>query len=123
MDSVKTIQGIVQKGHKRGKQMGFPTMNFPLTQQLPEGIYLSKITIDNKTYNALTFIGAAKTFAETTFQAETYVFDFNQDVYGKEVTVELLKKIRDNQKFDSEEALIQQMEEDKKQAKEFFKKI
>jgi riboflavin kinase/FMN adenylyltransferase len=123
MESIKTIYGIVQEGQHRGKQLGFPTMNFPLTEQLPEGIYLSKITIDDKTYNALTFIGAAKTFAETTFQAETYVFDFDQDVYGKEVTVELIKKIRDNQKFDSEEALIRQMEEDKKQAEEFFKKI
>lgn len=122
MEQVKTIQGIVQRGHQRGKKFGFPTMNFPITEQLPEGIYLSYITVEGEKYNALTFIGIAKTFDETTYQAETYVFDFNQDVYGKTVSVELLKKLRDNQKFDSEEELIKQMEKDKKQAEEFFKK-
>lgn len=114
------ITGIVQKGHKRGKQMGFPTMNFPVTEQLEEGIYVSHLTISGKTYNALTFIGAAKTFGETTVQAETYVFGFHQDVYGENVVVALLKKLRDNQKFESEEALIKQMHEDKREAEKFF---
>ena len=123
MESRITIQGIAQKGHNRGKKLGFPTINMPLSKQVEEGIYISKITIDEKTYNALTFIGTAKTFDETIYQAETYVFDFNQDVYGKSVTVELLKKIRENMKFDSEQALMQQMETDKRQAEEFFKKI
>jgi riboflavin kinase/FMN adenylyltransferase len=116
-----TIEGIVQKGQQRGKRLGFPTINFPMQSPLPEGIYVSHILIDEKQYNALTFIGTAKTYDETVFQAETYVFDFEQDVYGKKVSVSLLKKLRDNQKFVSEEALIKQMEEDKKQAVDYFK--
>ena len=71
----------------------------------------------------MTFIGAAQTFNETTYQAETYVLDFDQDVYGESVTVSLLKKMRDNQKFDSEEALIKQMEDDEREARAFFKVI
>ncbi len=122
MKSLFTIQGIVQEGHNRGKRLGFPTINFPVAETLPEGIYVSQTTVQANTYHSLTFIGAAKTYHETSFQAETYLFDFEQDIYGKTVTINLLKKIRDNQKFHSEEALVKQMEEDKRQAEEFFKK-
>lgn len=123
MTPIKIIHGIVQTGHHRGKDLGFPTMNIPLNEHVDEGIYFSYIQILEKQYNALTFIGPAKTFNETEAYAETYVLDFDQDVYGEEVTVSLLKKLRDNQKFDSAEALTKQMELDKKQAEEFFENI
>src|SRR5258706_15143135 len=100
------ISGKVQQGQSRGKRLGFPTVNFPVKKTVDEGIYVSKITIRGEVYKALTFIGTAKTFAETDFQAETYILDFDEDVYDENVTIELLKKIRDNMKFDSEEALI-----------------
>jgi riboflavin kinase/FMN adenylyltransferase len=115
-----TVEGMVQKGQQRGKDLGFPTINIPLLEQLPEGIYVSHIVIEEKQYNALTFIGAAKTFDEKIYQAETYVFDFDKDVYGQKVRITLLKKLRDNQKFVSAEALIKQMEIDKKQAQNYF---
>ena len=121
MELINIIHGKVQKGQERGKRLGFPTINFPIKKTIDEGIYISKVTIHEKMYKALTFIGTAKTFAETDFQAETYVLDFDEDIYGENVSIELLKKIRDNIKFDSEEALIQQMEEDKKEAEEYFK--
>lgn len=114
------ISGVVQKGQSRGKQLGFPTINIPLTEKVEEGIYVSHIMIDDRQYNALTFIGSAKTFGETEVFVETYVFDFSEDVYGKTVRITLLKKLRDNQKFDSEAMLIAQMEEDKRQASVFF---
>ena len=114
------LRGTVQHGQHRGKRLGFPTMNFPLDKNIPEGIYLSQTTMREKTYNGLTFIGAAKTFNETNIFAETYLLDFDQDVYGESVTVLLIKKLRDNKKFESEEALISQMEEDKRQAELFF---
>jgi riboflavin kinase / FMN adenylyltransferase len=120
MTSEKVLQGIVREGHKRGKQFGFPTINFPLTETVEEGIYASRIVISGQQYNGVTFIGTAKTFDETIFQAETYVLEFNQDVYGQTVTVTLLKKLRDNQKFGSVEELIKQMEEDTRQAQVYF---
>lgn len=115
------LEGTVSDGKKRGKDLGFPTINFPADPSLPEGIFVSHAIIDNHRYNALTFIGTAKTYNETTFQAETYLLAFNQDVYGKKVIVEVLKKLRDNKKFESEEALITEMKRDKQQAEEFFK--
>lgn len=120
MTEITTIQGVVQKGKDRGKKLGFPTINFPVALEVSEGIYLSLIDIKGKSFNALTFIGAAKTFDDTTHQAETYVLDFDHDIYGEYVKVSLIKKIRDNQKFATEQELIAQMEKDKKIAEDFF---
>ena len=122
MKALFTITGKVQPGHKRGKGLGFPTLNLQVNEKLPEGIFISQTIVAGKQLNSLTFVGAAKTYNETIVQAETYLFDFSQDIYGQEVTVTALKKIRDNQKFDSEEALIKRMEEDKQEALEFFTK-
>lgn len=120
---MQILQGIVQKGHSRGKKLGFPTMNFPLEEHIEEGVYISIIVIAGRNYNALTFIGSAKTFDETVPQAETYVLNFDQDVYGENVSVKLLKKLRGNQKFESKEALIRQMEKDKKEAEKYFSNL
>ena len=92
MKAKTSISGIVRHGQNRGKALGFPTINIGLEKTIEEGIYLSHILIAGKQYNALTFIGTAKTFDEETYQSETYVLDFNENVYGKEVSVTLLKK-------------------------------
>jgi len=120
MQNLIKIQGIVKKGQDRGKALGFPTANIDITQNIPEGIYISQTIIKNKKYNSLTFIGSAKTFNETKYHAETYIFDFHENIYDENIRVELLTKIRENQKFNSEEELIQQMKQDKRQAEEYF---
>jgi len=78
-----TINGIVVHGNKRGKALGFPTLNVALQEQIPEGIYLSQTVIQEKQYHSLTFIGAAKTFNETTYQSETYLLDLNRTSMDK----------------------------------------
>lgn len=120
MSALHTIHGIVQEGHKRGKSLGFPTINFPVSQTIDEGIYISTTLVGMELYKSLTFIGTAKTYDETTFQAETYLFGFAKDIYGTDVEVSLLHKIRENEKFASEEQLIHQMERDKQKAEEYF---
>lgn len=122
MQPLFILNGTVTKGKNRGKKMGFPTANFPAAQTTPQGTYISSVGIGGKIYQAITFIGTVDTFDEKDFVCESYLFDFDQDIYGKEVSVKILKKIRDNRKFDSEEALIQAIENDKKIAKEFFEK-
>lgn len=113
--------GKIRKHNQRGKKLGFPTANVNLSKNIPEGIYISKTKIDDSTHPSLTFIGKAKTFNEKTFQAETYILDFNQNIYGKWISVELLKKIRGNKKFNSAEELIQQMKKDAVMAETFFR--
>lgn len=118
------IKGVVIKGKQRGKELGFPTANVSLRTGLPagrQGIYISQTSIENALFPSLTFIGNAKTFGEKDVFAETYIFNFNKDIYGTEITVTLLKKIRENKKFDSVEELIKQMNKDKQEAEEYFK--
>lgn len=112
--------GKVRRHNQRGEKLGFPTANINLTKKIPEGIYISKTKLENKPYPSLTFIGTAKTFGEIKFHAETYILDFNQDIYDKWISVKLIKKIRDNKRFDSAEALIKQMKKDEQEARKYF---
>lgn len=112
--------GKVRTYNKRGRKLGFPTANINLTKTIPEGIYISKTKLGKKQYLSLTFIGLAKTFNETKFQAEIYILDFNKEIYGKWISVKLLKKIRDNKKFNSTEELIKEMKKDESLARQYF---
>ncbi len=112
--------GKVKKYNQRGKELGFPTANINLQKNIPEGIYISKSKIGGHQYPSLTFIGRAKTFNEKKFQAETYILNFNEDIYDKWISIELLKKIRENKKFNSAKDLITQMKKDEEVAKIYF---
>ncbi len=114
--------GKVRKQNKRGRELGFPTANVNLNKNIPEGIYISKIKLENRIYPALTFIGKAKTFDEKKFQSETYILNFNKNIYNKFISVQLLKKIRENKKFNSTEELISQMKKDEIVARKYFEK-
>ncbi len=118
-----SLRGKVIRGKQRGKDLGFSTINLRLSEKVPEGVYVSLVELEGEVYKSVSFVGAAETFAETEVLAETYIFDFDRDVYGAFVTVKLLKKIRgkDTFKFDSEEALIERVELDKKEALEYFR--
>lgn len=115
--------GKVRKGQKRGKKLGFPTANINLSQVIPEGIYISKAKVDKKIYPSITFIGIARTFNATKYLSETYILDFNQDLYNKLLSIVLLQKIRENQKFNSVEALIETMKEDEQKTRRYFKNV
>ena len=113
--------GKVKKHNQRGRKLGFPTANINLSKNIEEGIYISKTKIEHKLYPSLTFIGQAKTFNEKKFHAENYILDFNQKIYDQWISVNLLKKIRENKKFDSVKELVAQMREDEKKAREYLK--
>lgn len=112
--------GKVRTHNKRGKTLGFPTANLNLHKKIPEGLYISKTKIADKIFPSLTFIGKAKTFNEQRFHAETYILDFNRNIYDRWISVELLKKIRDNKKFNSVDDLIKQMKKDEQAARKYF---
>lgn len=114
--------GKVRKANFRGKKLGFPTANINLTKDIPEGIYISKTKLGDSLFSSLTFIGKAKTFNEKKFLAETYILDLNKDIYGKWISIKLIKKIRDNKKFNSAEELVKQMKQDEKEARKYFSK-
>ena len=120
MKSLYTFWGKVRRNKGRGKLLGYPTANIALHRRIPEGIYASVVTWKHANYRAATFIGQAKTFNESDYKAECYLLDFNQDLYGEWVSVRLYKKIRGNESFSTQEALIKQMEKDVAATKVFF---
>lgn len=122
MDILYTIVGIVEHGANRGKSIGFPTANLSLDQKIPEGIYAAQVTVDGELYIAASFVGSAKTFHKTEVKLESFLLDFDDNLYGKTITVTLYKKLRDNKKFDSVDTLVEQMKLDIKATKTFFKK-
>ncbi|NLA70243.1 MAG: bifunctional riboflavin kinase/FAD synthetase [Clostridiales bacterium] len=120
------IRGVVKHGNKLGRNLGFPTMNFNAPDYLelpPNGVYFSRIQIDGVKYNSITNIGIKPTVGGHDKTVETFVFDFEKDTYGEEVTVELIKFHRPEKAFNSVEELKKQVLRDCNDAKIFHKKI
>lgn len=117
------ITGVVKKGKGRGKDLGFPTANIILNRIVPEGVYASIITIDNHTYQAASFVGRAETFGENELQLESYILDFNRNIYGTKITVKLLRKLRESKKFPSVQSLITAIGEDVSRTAELLDKL
>lgn len=121
MDNLLELKGIVIRGKNRGKKLGFPTANFPADPSTPKGTFFSITDLEGIQHPSITFIGTVDTYDEKDFLCETYILNFDQDFYGKEIKVYVLEKIRDNKKFESEEALIKEIENDKRLADEYFR--
>lgn len=114
------VGGVVRKGTGRGRSLGFPTANLPAPVDIDDGTYLAQAIWQGRKFPSLAFIGAAETFGETRRFLEVYLLDFSDDLYGQELRVELVKKIRNNQKFASAEELVEQIKEDERVAREYF---
>lgn len=116
------ISGKVKDGKKRGKRIGFPTINIAVPRSVTKdqwGIYFSLVNIDDKWLPGATHLGPPKMFHFRP-TCETFLLTFNGDVYGKEVKKRLLFKFRDIEDFDSVKALKKQIAKDIKAAKKFF---
>lgn len=120
MNVLFRFRGKVKEGVHRGKLLGFPTANIALHNIIPEGIYVAVVIIDGMPHQAATFVGSAKTFGESDYKAESYLLDFDKNIYGQWVTISLLKKLRGNKKFSSKELLIAQIQKDVLDTRAFF---
>ena len=113
------FRGIVIKGDQRGRTLGFPTINFLLPNEMaipPDGVYANRVCIDGIWYDGVGNIGDNPTFKNQYHRCEVHVFDFDQDVYGKEVTVQFISYIRGEVKFNNLQELIDQMKIDEETA-------
>ena len=108
------IKGEVIRGAQLGRKMGFPTANIDAHDliTIENGVYASTVEIDGRRYAAMSNIGMRPSVDGTTRLLETHLFDFNADLYGKIIEVELLRKIRDEKRFTSIDELRQQLERD-----------
>ena len=115
------FSGVVKKNLGRGRKLGYPTANIDIDKSVPDGLFLGITEIKNKKYPSLIFVGAPETFNENYRRAESYLLNFKGDLYDQEISMETIKKLRDNKKFETQEALVAQMRQDEQVAREFFR--
>lgn len=120
-----TVENIVIHGAKLGRKLGFPTVNMELTkdQKLAYGIYAVKVKrLNGKTYNGVASFGKRPTIVEQGKELlETYIFDFDEEIYGEYLKVSFFEFLRPEQKFSNIESLIKQIELDSQMAKKILK--
>jgi riboflavin kinase/FMN adenylyltransferase len=117
-----SIYGEVVHGEQRGQKLGFPTANIQpgITLALPNGVYVSKIKLADKTHFGVTNVGKRPTFGENTVTVETWLFDFKEDIYGKELEVIPLFQLRPEMKFSGMEDLQNQIKQDIENARKYL---
>jgi riboflavin kinase/FMN adenylyltransferase len=125
-----SVFGTVIKGDGRGMELGFPTANLNLHHEIkpPSGVYATKAFMDGREYNAITNIGTCPTFEKNTYDneplVEVHIIDFNESIYGKDLEVQFLYKLREETKFENADELKRQLERDKMRfANRHFKKV
>lgn len=121
-----TLRGPVVHGDERGRAIGVPTLNIGVSPDRalpPNGVYITRATLaDGRQFEACTNIGMQPTFDGTRWQVETHLLDFEGDLYDAVVSIELLQRLRDEQKFDGVDALLAQIHDDFDQTRAFFAK-
>ena len=115
--------GKVIHGHARGKGLGFPTANLEISQDLypNDGVYAANVIIDERRYAGVVNIGTNPTFGDEQLAVEVFLFDYQGDLYGKELQVALVDKLRDEQTYPSVDLLVHQIEQDIQRAKEILR--
>jgi len=113
------ICGRTGHGVGLGRQMGIPTVNIDLNADRSSprrGVYASLVKLGGEVYPALTNVGTCPTFGERDVHTETFILDFEGDIYGEKITVYFIDYLRDEKKFSSEKELIMQIMIDKNNA-------
>ena len=114
------VTGTVVVGDRRGRTIGFPTANVKSDPELAipgDGVYSTIAVVGGRRYGAATNIGVRPTFGHNARTFETFIMDFSGDIYGKEITIEFLARIRPEMKFASIESLVAQMRKDVEQSR------
>lgn len=121
------LSGTVERGDRRGRDLGFPTANLSpgqpgMTLTVPgDGIYATWALLPSgMAYASATSIGLRPTFGGRSRVVESYLIDFEGDLYGQSMTLEFVAKLRDERKFDGREPLMDQMRRDTDQAREIL---
>lgn len=116
------ITGIVVKGDGRGKGLGFPTANIaPKHSIIPaDGVYAVRLVVREKAYDGIANIGMRPTFNKKVLAIEVHVFNFNEDIYGEDISLYFIRKIREEKKFKGADALVSQIRSDIEVAKEIL---
>jgi riboflavin kinase/FMN adenylyltransferase len=111
-------RGVIQKGDRRATELGFPTINIALTDGGLSGIYAGMVRICDESYHAAIYADRARHMLEAHLSKYS-----GGELYGRVAEIELIKKIREDKKFDSEEELRAQIEKDVQVVKDYFRSV
>ena len=125
MDHPYRLQGLVAHGDQRGRTIGFPTanLNYAREKVVPaSGIYACWAHVRGARHMAAVNVGTNPTFTpdKQTLNVEAYLLDFDEDIYDESITLEFVQRLRDELKYDSVEALIEQIERDVEQTRKLL---
>jgi len=120
-----TIEGEVVHGSHRGHTLGFPTANIKSNNELIPafGVYAVLARVQGRTLKGVASIGIRPTFDGGPVSMEVFLFEFGEDLYGKEMEVAFVKRLRGEEKFPDVEALVHQIQEDVQNAREALKAL
>ena len=119
------VSGRVVSGSRRGRDLGYPTANIcTCTEVLPrDGIYATFLKLGERRLSSVSSIGVNPTFGEGPRTVESHVFNFDEDIYGEAVQLCFVRRIRDELKFGSVEALVAQIGQDVSSAKAILREL
>ena len=108
------LRGVVVEGSKRGRQLGFPTANVAVTDQLvpADGVYVGVANVGDQSHRCAVSIGTTPTFEGQQRQIEAHLIDFSGDLYGKTLTIHFQQWLRPQKRFGSKDELVHQIESD-----------
>ncbi len=118
-----SLRGPIVRGHERGQGIGYPTANMAVTpdRALPAfGVYVTRSHVGGRSYPSATNVGINPTFDDAVPSVETYILDFEGDLYGRELRIELLHRLRGEVKFDGIEPLVAAIAADVTAVREYF---
>lgn len=110
------VRGMVVSGKREGRKIGFPTANVSTSASLipAKGVYAARVQVNRgKWLEAMVNLGTQPTFGGRHFQIEAHIFDFDQDIYGDELIIQFVKRIRAEKRFADVQSLKQQLSVDK----------
>ncbi len=120
------LEGMIETGSGRGRGHGIPTANLRTKNELlpPDGVYATTVAIGSRILGSVTNIGIRPTFGNDGPRVvETHIFDFDADLYGKEIRLAFVQRLREERTFNDADALRQQIDTDCVNAKKLFKEI
>ncbi|OGS69503.1 MAG: riboflavin biosynthesis protein RibF [Flavobacteria bacterium RIFCSPLOWO2_12_FULL_31_7] len=121
------LTGNVVKGNQLGRTINFPTANIEIPEEyklIPKnGVYVVTVNVSNQTFFGMMNIGVKPTLGENKRSIEVHLLDFDADIYNQKIQVHILEKLREEQKFDSFQALQTQLEKDKQNTIHYFKNL
>ncbi len=115
---MESFTGRVVSGKQLGRTIGFPTANIETDAAIPRGVYAVAATAAGKRWRAIMNVGAHPTAPEGAPTVEVHLLDFEGDLYGQEMRVDVICFLREERKFESLDALRRQLERDKARARE-----